>query len=271
MLPPLIDMPMGLGDHLDELRRRLMWPVITVAVIFVVAFGFHGYLKEAMVWPLLRAIEIVGPESAKLVGLPTTADYRILTAFSLSEAASTAAQISFYLALAGAAPVVLWHLWQFIAVGLTRHERRLAFLFVPFGVIMFYFGTLIGYFFGLPYFYAFLIDYSAGDPTIVIQLRQSEYIDMFFLWTVAFGLIMDIPWLIIVIVRTGFVHPDQLARSRKFILVLNLVLAAVITPGSDLASLLALFLPMHFLFEGGLLASRFFIPKPLPSVEIERE
>jgi sec-independent protein translocase protein TatC len=271
MLPPLIDLPMGLGDHLDELRRRLMWPVITVAVIFVVAFGFQGYLKEAMVWPLLRSIQIVGPVEAKLVGLPITGDFRILTAFSLSEAASTAAQISFYLALAVAAPVVLWNLWQFIAVGLTSTERRLAFLFVPFGVIMFYLGMIIGYFFGLPYFYAFLIEYSASDPTIIIQLRQSEYIDMFFLWTVSFGLIMDIPWLIIVLVRTGLFHPDQLARSRKFIIMLNLILAAVIAPPGDVTSMLALFVPMQFLFESGLLASRFFIPKPSPVVEIERE
>lgn len=270
MLRSPIDIPMGLGAHLDELRRRLIWPVLTVAVLFVAGFMIQDKLKLVMIWPLQKAIALV-PESAKAVGMPTDGSTRILQTLSLQESASTAASISFYLALAAAAPVVLWHLWQFVAVGLTRKERRLAFLFVPFGVMMFYLGTLLGYFFGMPYFYAFLIDFTAGDPTATIQLRQSEYVETFFLWTVAFGLIMDIPWLIIVIVRTGMLTPQQIGKARKFVILINAIAAAVITPGSDLASLMALFIPMQILFEGGLLASRFFVPKPDAPIEIERE
>ena len=271
MLRPPIDIPMGLGDHLDELRRRIIWPVIVVAVIFMVAFGFQAHLKELMLWPLQRAIAIVGPEEAKLVGLPIDGSMRMLSVFSLAESATTAAQISFYLALALAAPLVLWQLWHFVAVGLTRQERNLAFLFVPAGVIMFYLGTVAGYFFGMPYFYAFLIDYTAGDTTAIIQLRQSEYVETFFMWTVASGLIMDIPWLIIVLVRTGLVTPTQLSKARKVVLLINAIAAAMITPGSDALSLLALFVPMHLLFEIGLLTSRLFVPKPLPPLEIERD
>lgn len=270
MLRSPIDIPMGLGAHLDELRRRLIWPVATVAVLFIAGFMVQDKLKLVMIWPLQKAIALV-PESAKAVGMPIDGSPRILQTLSLQESASTAASISFYLALAVAAPVVLWHLWQFVAVGLTRKERRLAFLFVPFGVIMFYLGTLLGYFFGMPYFYAFLIDFTAGDPTASIQLRQSEYVETFFLWTVAFGLIMDIPWLIIVVVRTGMLTPQQISRGRKAAVLVNAIAAAVITPGSDLASLLALFIPMQLLFEGGLFASRFFVPKPDVPIEIERE
>jgi sec-independent protein translocase protein TatC len=270
MLRPPVDIPMGLGNHLDELRRRLIWPVITVAVLFVAGFAFQAELKTIMIWPLQRAIELV-PESAKMVGLPVDGSPRILQTLSLQESASTAAQISFYLALAVAAPVVLWQLWKFVAVGLTRREQRLAFLFVPVGVATFYFGTLVGYRFGMPYFYAFLIDFTAGDPTATIQLRQSEYVETFFLWTVAFGCIMLIPWLIVVVVRTGMLTPKQISKGRKFAVLINAIAAAIITPGSDLASLLALFVPMQILFEGGLLISRFFVPKPELSNEIERE
>ena len=270
MLRPPVDIPMGLGSHLDELRRRLIWPVITVAVLFVTGFAFQAELKAIMIWPLQRAIELV-PESAKAVGLPTDGNPRILQTLSLQESASTAAQISFYLSLAVAAPVVLWQLWKFVAVGLTRREQRLAFLFVPVGVATFYLGTLFGYRFGMPYFYAFLIDFTASDPTATIQLRQSEYVETFFLWTVAFGCIMLIPWLIVVVVRTGMLTPKQIAKGRKFAILINAMAAAIITPGSDLASLLALFVPMQILFEGGLLISRFFVPKPQVSIEIERE
>jgi Tat protein translocase TatC len=270
MLRPPVDIPMGLGSHLDELRRRLIWPVITVAVLFATGFAFQAELKLIMIWPLQRAIALV-PESAKAVGLPIDGNPRILQTLSLQESASSAAQISFYLALAVAAPVVLWQLWKFVAVGLTRREQRLAFLFVPVGVVTFYLGTLVGYRFGMPYFYAFLIDFTAGDPTATIQLRQSEYVETFFLWTVAFGCIMLIPWLIVVVVRTGMLTPQQIAKGRKIAILVNAMAAAIITPGSDLASLLALFVPMQVLFEGGLLISRYFVPKPELPNEIERE
>lgn len=271
MLRPPIDIPMGIGDHLDELRRRIIWPVITVSVFFVLGFAYQAQLKLAMIWPLQRAIQIVGPEEAKSVGFPIDGSTHLLQTLSLAESASTAAEISFYGALALAAPVVLWQLWRFVAVGLTRKERNLAFLFVPLGVIMFYLGTVVGYFFGMPYFYAFLIDFTAGDPTATIQLRQSDYVETFFMWTLAFGLIMDIPWLIIVLVRTGLFTPQQISKARKAAVMINLIAAAMITPGSDALSLMALFIPMQFLFEGGLLASRFFVPKPDVPVEIERD
>ncbi len=268
MLRPPIDIPMGLGDHLDELRRRVIWPVITVAVLFIAAFAFQAQLKLVMIWPLQRAIHLVGDTEAKLVGLPIDGSPRMLQVLSLSESVSASAEIALYLALAVAAPVVLWHLWHFIAVGLTAKEKRLAFIFVPLGVIFFYAGTIAGYFFGMPYFYAFLIDATAADPTVIINLRLSDYLETFFLWTVAFGLIMDIPWLIIVVVRTGMMTPQQIAKGRKFAIIINLIAAAMITPGSDLMSLLSLFVPMHLLFEGGLLVSRFFVPKSVPEVAV---
>ena len=262
-LPSMVDIPMSLGGHLDELRRRLMWPVITVSVLFIAAFAFQGELKQILVWPLHRAIAIV-PKDAESLGLPLDPQAKLLTVFDLAESATTAATISFYLALALAAPVLLFQIWKFVAVGLTTTEKRLAFLFVPAGIICFYFGTVLGYFFAMPYFYAFLIQFAATDPTItIVGLRQSEYVDSFFLWTVAFGLMADIPWLIVVVVRTGFATPDQIARARKVVFVICVVAAAILTPGSDLASLMAMTLPMYTLFEGGLLVSRFFVPKPV--------
>ncbi len=137
MLRPLIDMPMGLGEHLDELRRRLIWPVIVVTVLTMVGFAFQAELKEFMVWPLRRAIGLMPAESARL-NLP--ADGPLLHTLTLQESATTAALVSIYAAIAVAAPVILWQLWNFVAVGLTRSERHLAFLFVPLGIILFYVG-----------------------------------------------------------------------------------------------------------------------------------
>jgi sec-independent protein translocase protein TatC len=269
-LPSMVDLPMGLGDHLHELRRRLKWPLIVIGVFFIVAFAWQDELKRGMLWPLKRAIQIVGFDTARDVGLiQNQAQFddlmnqplRCLTILSVAESTTTAVKISVAAAIAAALPVLLYHIWWFIAVGLTAKERGLAFMFIPLGVIFFYSGSVIGYFIGLPYFYAWLIQFTAGDHTAVYQLRQADYVDDFTTWTLAFGLIMDIPWLVMVLVRTGMMTPAAISRARKFVVGGNLIIAACMTPTSDLFSLCALFVPMQALFEIGLIASRFLVPK----------
>lgn len=260
-LPPETDRPMSLGDHLGELRRRIVPPVVVLALGFILGFAFHAQIKLAVVWPLQRAIELVGPEVATRLHLPTDGSTRIFMVTDLGESAINAAALAMYAAFALAIPVVLWELWRFVSIGLRPSERRLAFLFVPAAVLCFYAGGALGYFLGLPYMYAWLIQFTDSDPTVFIQLKQADYIDSFFNWTIAFGLILDIPWAVMVLVRTGVLRPQQIARARRWVVMANLVLAAMLTPGSDLASLLALAVPMQLLFEVGLIASRFMVPR----------
>ncbi len=260
-LPAQFDMPMGLGDHLHELRRHIMRPLMVLAVVFIGAFAYQAQLKHVMMWPYSQAIHIVGPETAAKIGLPADGANVKLVVLDIGESALTAARVAFTAAIMVTLPVLLWGLWRFIAVGLNQQERRLAFLFVPLGVICFYLGTVAGYFVGLPYMYAFLIKFAALDDQIVFQLRLSEYLDSFIFWTICFGLVMDIPWLVIVLVRVGLVTPTWLAINRKYVALINLILAACITPTSDAMSLLAMFVPMQLLFEIGLVVSRFMVPK----------
>ncbi len=256
LMPSMADMPMSLGDHLHELRRRLVWPIITFLAAFIAAFAFQVELKRLMLWPLQRGLRIVGTEVAKSVGFNLEAGDRMLYVLELSESTTTAVRISMIAAAVIALPVLLFHLWRFISVGLKFKERRLGFLFIPAGVLFFYLGLIGGYFLGLPYFYAFLIEFMAIDTTAIYQLRQSEYVDTFTVWTLACGLIMDIPWLVVVLVRVGLLTPAKIAENRKLIVIGNLILAAIITPTADLASLMAMFIPMQLLFEIGLVVSR---------------
>jgi sec-independent protein translocase protein TatC len=269
-LPAMVDIPMALGDHLHDLRRRLIWPVATVAVLFVLTFAFQAQLKRALVWPLERAITIVGPKEAIQVGLIHdqaqfdrlgTEPEHLLVVRSVSEPASNALRISMLASILVAVPVFLWHLWGFVAVGLNARERSLAFLFVPLGVIFFYAGTVAGYFVGMPYMLAWLIQYAASDTTAVYLINQSDYLDEFVSWTLAFGLVMDIPWLVMVVVRVGLITPEKLASYRRYVVFANLVLAACIIP-TDVMSMMILAFPMQMLFEGGLFASRFLRPPP---------
>lgn len=252
--PQLVDRPMRLGDHLGELRRRLLVPLVVLVAGFVAAFIYQQEMKLLFIKPLLWAIQM-DPDAAARAGLPADGSLRVLHSFDLSESALVSVSVAFIAALAATIPVLVHQLWGFVAVALKPRERSLAFLFVPAGVIGFYLGAVLGYFYALPIYYAWLIEWAAGDPTATQLLRQNSYLDSFVLMTVCFGFIMDIPWLVVVLVRVGLVTPGQLARYRRVVIVINATIAAVIAP-PDGPSMIAMMIPLQLLFEGGLLASR---------------
>ncbi len=261
LLPHLIDMPMSLGDHLEELRRRLIVPLIALALLFIASFAYNKELKVIYMQPLSNAIDIIGPEKAERIGLAKPKDpkdlssWRPFTAFQISESAMVSMAVSFYAAFAVTIPILVYQIWRFVAVGLMPKERQLAFLFVPAGIIFFYAGAVLGYFWGLPYYFAWMLDWTASDPTAKQIIGQSFYLDSFTMMTVCAGLVMDIPWLVMVLVRIGLVTPAQLGRWRKLVVMINTVIASVITP-PDGTSMIAMLVPLQLLFEGGLLASR---------------
>ena len=97
-----------------------------------------------------------------------------------------------------------------------------------------------------------------------------DYYGFFFLMTVSFGLMLDIPWLVMVLVRVGLVTPKWLASQRRYVILIAVVLAAMLSP-PDVISQLALFFPILVLFEVGLLASRFCVPKRVKEAAIDGE
>jgi sec-independent protein translocase protein TatC len=256
----VFDMPMSLGDHLHELRKRLIVPVAMLAVLFIAAFSFQNQLKVIFLNPLLWGV-LINPELSIQAGLPVDpltkmlTTTKILISLDMSESAMISMSVSFYAALYVTIPIMVYQIWKFVSVGLMSNERRLAFLFVPAGIIFFYLGSLAGYFWGLPYYYAWLIEWAAHDQTTHLTIRQNSYHDSFILMTICFGLLADIPWLVMVLVRVGFVTPDGLAKKRKFVILVNTVIAGLITP-PDGASMLIMMVPLQLLFELGLLLSR---------------
>lgn len=246
MAQDFVDVPMSLGDHLHELRRRLIWPLIWLALLFFGAFAFENRLQVMFAQPLLWAIEI-NPENAKKVGLPIDGSLPPLAIHGIWEAPLASMKVSFYTAFFLAFPVLVYQLWMFIGVGLVHRERRLAFLFVPAGIMFFYAGTLVGFFIGLPYFYSFMIKWASHNPLAVFQLQLQAYHQDFIRMTMVFGLIADIPWLVMVMVRTGFVTVSQLMKNWKIAIFACTGVAAVIAP-PDAFSMVVVMIPLYGLF-----------------------
>lgn len=240
------DVPMSLGDHLEELRRRLKWPLIALGLMFFGAFAVENHIQRIFAQPLVWAIEI-NPENAKTVGLPTDGSPPKLIVLDVWEAPMVSMKVSFYTAFFLAFPVLVYHLWMFIGVGLLPKERRLAFLFVPAGILFFYAGTLVGYFIGVPYFYSFMIKWAAHNPLLEFSLQLSSYHQNFVMMTMVFGLISDIPWLIMVLVRVGFVTVPQLIKHWKVAIIVNTLIAAVVAP-PDAFSMVVMMVPLYGLY-----------------------
>ncbi len=265
LLPDIFDLPMSLGDHLHELRRRLIVPIVAFVLLFMVGLAIDNQLKSFLIQPLLRAVNLVGIETATKVGLDPARGERMLTVFGVGESVMLSMNVAFVFAIALTIPIFLYQAWAFVATGLKVKERALGLLFVPAGVACFYVGLVIAYFWGLPLLQAWLISWTAGDPLVHhMELRSVSYFTDFLQFGIAIGLIFDIPWLVVVLVRVGMVTPQWLAKNRRFIVMGNVILAAGLTPTSDATTLFITFVPMQILFELGLLVSRMVVPKVSP-------
>jgi Tat protein translocase TatC len=254
------DVPMPLGAHLDELRKRIILPAIVWTVCFIVAFAFENQLKILFVQPLLWAFDIARDQDPQVLAklgivFDPQQPYRVLKTFELSESMGVSMSLAMWAATAVIIPLVVWNLYQFVGVGLKAGERRLAFLFVPAAVILFYAGACLGYYWGMPYLYAWFLNWTANDPLVMLDLRLGSYRDNFFFYTLIFGALGDVPWLVTVVCRVGFTTPAKLSAYRRFILMANVILAALIGPGDPVAMLIIL-VALQLLFEVGLITAR---------------
>ncbi len=257
------DVPMSLGDHLHELRSRIILPIYAFIIVFVLAFFMQDQLKILFIQPLLWACAIANdltPGCVEKAGIHLSQidyekNFRVLKVFDLSESVWVSVSLSMWAAVVVTIPLIVFQIWQFICVGLTAQERRLGFLLVPAGIILFYLGAVTGYYVGMPWFFAWFIEWTARDPIGVFDLRMEYYKNAFFIYTVCFGLLMDIPWLVVVICRIGFTTPDKLAGWRRHVVLIVAIISGIITP-PDPFSMLIMMVPMYLLFEGGLLAAR---------------
>lgn len=230
-------------DHLEELRKRLIYSLIFLALGMVAAFQYRLQLIELIKGPL-RYSEQYQANNVQLVTV-NLADQFLLSL-----------QLSFWAGLALALPFILWQVWAFIAPGLYAHERRWALPFIVGAGLSFLAGAAFGYTFVLPAMVRFLLDFLGGT----VQQMQSlaNYIGTITSFLVAFGLAFELPILAVILTRIGLVNHVTLRRAWRLALVGVLLFAAFITPTPDPINMLLVGVPLYALYELGILLSRLF-------------
>lgn len=252
----LIDHPMVLGDHLHELRGRLVRVLLLLGALLIVGLIFQNDLKRIAALPLTHAINLVGPEVQQKLGLDPALGVRQLNVKSLTESPISGFTVALVMAFGAAFPYLIYQLWGFVAPALRQKEKVAGFWILPAAVLFFYLGVAFGYFMGLPYFFSWLLSWAAGDPTVSDSvLTQGHYFSLLAMMTVCFGLVMDIPWVVIVLARLRLVPPGWFAKHRKILLMVAVVLAAVVSPPDPYSQMMLLGM-MIVLFELGLAIAR---------------
>ena len=236
------DLQQGLFSHLIELRSRLLKAVACVLVVLVPLAFFANKLYALLAEPLVARL----PQGAHLIATEVTSPFL------------TPLKLAFYAALFISMPVILYQLWAFVSPGLYKHEKRLARPLLIAALVLFYCGCAFAYFLVLPAAFRFL---TAVTPAGVEMMTDiTHYLDFVMLMFFAFGLCFEVPVAVVILAAVGLVDLAKLRSGRRYAIVGAFAVAALITP-PDITSMILLAIPMCLLYELGIVAVRWLLPK----------
>lgn len=229
--------------HLIELRSRLLRAIGGLLAVLIMLLPFANKLYSWLAKPLLDKLPIGGHLVATQVASPFF----------------TPMKLAFCVALMLAMPWLLYQLWAFVAPGLYKREKRLAFPLLASALALFYAGCAFAYFIVLPAVFTFLN--KVTPPGVAMMTDISAYLDFVLAIFLAFGISFELPVALVILVLLGWVTPAQLREWRGYAIVGIFFIAAILTP-PDVVSQLLLALPMIALYELGIIAARMVAPKP---------
>jgi sec-independent protein translocase protein TatC len=226
---------MSFFDHLNELRRRLMYSLAAIVVGTMLAFLVSQKVFAFIARPMQIALRAAHLEDKLVYTSPTGVVNLLIT-------------ISLYLGIVIALPVVLYQVWLFIAPGLYKHERGAVVGFLCSSIGLFVAGVAFGYYILLPYVLKFLIGFQGPfKPLISIN----EYFDLILMVLLGLGLIFEMPILIFFLTLFGLVTPQFLLKNFRYAMLIITIIAAIVTPTPDALTMLIFMSPMVGLYFVG--------------------
>jgi len=227
---------MSFFEHLAELRTRIMWSLAAAGVGLVIALYFTERVMRYLVDHVLKIKPVFT---------------------SPTEGFWTYMKVAMILGLFIAMPVVLWNVWGFVAPGLHKHERRYAAPFVIIGSVLFILGGAFALFVVVPFAVTFLVNFGQSQG-LQPMLTISSSVDFVLKFTLAFGLVFELPVVITLLSMIGVVTPEFLSKNRKYAILINFVIAAVLTPTPDALNQTLMAGPLILLYEVGIISARIF-------------
>ncbi len=232
-----------LQRHIKEIKRRLMVVGATIMVFFVVAFSYSGLLIEWFKRPFEDDLIFYAPAEALFASI----------------------KISFLAAIVVSVPMILYQFWKFIEPALLKKEQKWAVPLFFLGLGFFLLGLVFCNLVILPLVINFFVTFGM-DRDITPELAVGMYVDFNVKFLLAFGFAFEIPLVLSLLARTGFVQADFLIQYRKYAAMVALILSAVVTPDATMFTMLLMAVPLIILYEIGIWGAKAFgrVPQPVP-------
>ena len=232
---------MTLLEHMEELRDRIVKSVIAIAVAFIAGVALAGPLLERLKQEanVQGGFDVVSPTD------PITIYFKI----------------ALFIAIAISLPVLLWQLVGFLVPGLTKKEKRLLYLSMPFVIVLFLVGVAYGFFFAAPRALFFLSNFMSN--LYEWSPEGMEVITFYLTLMIGLGLAFQLPIVMFLLAKLGVASPEKMSGFRRYAILILLIAAAVITPSTDPINMAFVFFPLWILYEIGILVARMFAKRPI--------
>ncbi len=235
---------MSLGDHLDELRYRLVRAVAGLVLCVVICLFFRKYFFGLLMSPYKWAMDQVNLEPEMLATKP-------LEQFLVYLKVCMVAGLVF------SSVWVFYQLWAFVSAGLYRRERRMIKFAAPASAILFAVGAVFFLLVVAKGMMLFCVKFNVGVQYVKPGVYMlSDYVNLLLLLALVFGLAFQMPIALIFAERMGLVTIEQMSTFRKYAILVIVVVAALVTPSPDIISQLALAIPLYLLYEASIIVCR---------------
>ena len=232
-------MKMTLMQHFSELRRRILWTML----VFVFSFGLGWVISPFVELFLTRPLMNVWNDAALLY---TGLSDGLMIQFSLATLVAIIVTI----------PVLMWHIWAYVAPGLHKNEKQFLLPIFLFSPILFLIGAAFAFYILFPIVFKFFIDISNSEILPVVLFPSIKgYLAFSIGLLKVFGVAFQLPLILVLLNRAGLLSKQTAERGRKYVVVLIFIAAAVLTP-PDIVSQVLLAIPMWLLFEFSLIFMR---------------
>ena len=239
---------MTFWDHLDVLRSALIRMAVAVAAFAIVAFILKDELFYVVLAP--RTSDFI---TYRLIGADAFSLHLMNT--GLTEQFMIHVRTAVYAGILVASPYILYELFRFVSPGLYQNERRYAVWIVGAAYAMFLIGTLVNYFLVFPLTVRFLGTYQVS-PDVANMLTLQSYVDTLIGMSLVMGVVFELPVVCGLLGRMGLLTDSMMSEYRRHAIVAILIVAAIITPTTDVFTLFVVSLPIYLLYEVSIIIVR---------------
>ena len=231
-------------SHLTELRQRLIYSLVFLAILFIGCYIFSDRIYGFLVEPYANAVKNDGTD-------------RRLIFTALQETFLTYLKVSFFAAFFATSPFILIQIWKFIAPGLYKHEKKAIMPYLILTPILFLLGGMLVYYLIMPLAIKFFLSFeSSGISThlpIQLEAKVNEYLSLVMKLIFAFGLSFQLPIVLSLLARIGLIDAKFLKERRKYVVVIIFAMAAILTPPDPITQI-GLAIPLLLLYELSILS-----------------